>query len=282
MRQQIAEPLQRAEVGGDRDVDLGDLEEGVGRGDAQVAGAGEVDAGANAAAMDRGDHRRPRRLDRAERVLQPFDVPQPGLGGAAGIVAGRELARRIFEVEPGGEMLALPRQQDGADRGIAAERAERVADRGEHVAVHRVQFVRPRQLDVRDPFLHSQLDPVARHRRSFRFETAPPASRLRPMTSFTVNGQPVHYRMDPETPLLWALRDATNLTGTKFGCGTGHCGACTVHVDGNAVRSCRVRIADIEGSFVTTIEVCRATARIRSSRPSPPTWCRNAAIASRA
>ncbi len=74
------------------------------------------------------------------------------------------------------------------------------------------------------------------------------------MTRFTVNGQPVHYRMDPETPLLWALRDASNLTGTKFGCGTGHCGACTVHVDGNAVRSCRVRIADIEGSFVTTIE----------------------------
>ena len=74
------------------------------------------------------------------------------------------------------------------------------------------------------------------------------------MTSFTVNGQPVHYRMDPRTPLLWALRDASNLTGTKFGCGTGHCGACTVHVDGNAVRSCRVRIADIEGSFVTTIE----------------------------
>ena len=74
------------------------------------------------------------------------------------------------------------------------------------------------------------------------------------MTRFTVNGQPVHYRMDPQTPLLWALRDASNLTGTKFGCGTGHCGACTVHIDGNAVRSCRVRIADIEGSFVTTIE----------------------------
>lgn len=74
------------------------------------------------------------------------------------------------------------------------------------------------------------------------------------MTSFTVNGQSVHYRMDPETPLLWALRDASNLTGTKFGCGTGHCGACTVHVDGNAVRSCRVSIAALEGSFVTTIE----------------------------
>ena len=74
------------------------------------------------------------------------------------------------------------------------------------------------------------------------------------MSRFTVNGQPVYYRMDPDTPLRWALRDASNLTGTKFGCGTGHCGACMVHVDGNAVRSCRVRIADLEGSFVTTIE----------------------------
>ena len=74
------------------------------------------------------------------------------------------------------------------------------------------------------------------------------------MTSFTVNGQPVHYRMDPATPLLWALRDASNLTGTKFGCGTGHCGACMVHVDGNAVRSCRVPISALEGAFVITIE----------------------------
>jgi isoquinoline 1-oxidoreductase subunit alpha len=74
------------------------------------------------------------------------------------------------------------------------------------------------------------------------------------MSRFTVNGQPVHYRMDPATPLLWALRDASNLTGTKFGCGTGHCGACMVHVDGNAVRSCRVPISELEGSFVTTIE----------------------------
>ena len=74
------------------------------------------------------------------------------------------------------------------------------------------------------------------------------------MTRFTVNGQPVHYRMDPETPLLWALRDASNLTGTKYGCGVGDCGACTVHIDGNAVRSCLVRIGQLEGSFVTTIE----------------------------
>lgn len=74
------------------------------------------------------------------------------------------------------------------------------------------------------------------------------------MTRFTVNNQPVHYRMDPETPLLWALRDASNLTGTKYGCGKGDCGACTVNIDGQAVRSCQVSIGAIEGSFVTTIE----------------------------
>lgn len=60
--------------------------------------------------------------------------------------------------------------------------------------------------------------------------------------------------MDPATPLLWALRDASNLTGTKYGCGTGDCGACTVDIDGRAVRSCQVTIAAAEGSFVTTIE----------------------------
>lgn len=74
------------------------------------------------------------------------------------------------------------------------------------------------------------------------------------MTKFTVNNQPVEYRMDPETPLLWALRDASNLTGTKYGCGSGDCGACTVDIDGRAVRSCQVTIAAVEGAFVTTIE----------------------------
>lgn len=74
------------------------------------------------------------------------------------------------------------------------------------------------------------------------------------MTKFTVNNQPVEYRLDPATPLLWALRDASNLTGTKYGCGTGDCGACTVDVDGRAVRSCQLTIAAAEGSFVTTIE----------------------------
>lgn len=74
------------------------------------------------------------------------------------------------------------------------------------------------------------------------------------MTRFTVNNQPVEYRMAPETPLLWALRDASNLTGAKYGCGTGACGACTVDVDGAAVRACQVAIGEIEGAFVTTIE----------------------------
>jgi isoquinoline 1-oxidoreductase subunit alpha len=74
------------------------------------------------------------------------------------------------------------------------------------------------------------------------------------MTSLTVNNQPVKYRMDPATPLLWALRDASNLTGTKYGCGTGDCGACTVDIDGRAVRSCTVSLRQVEGSFVTTIE----------------------------
>jgi isoquinoline 1-oxidoreductase alpha subunit len=74
------------------------------------------------------------------------------------------------------------------------------------------------------------------------------------MTRFTVNDRPVEYRMDPRTPLLWALRDASNLTGTKYGCGTGQCGACTVDIDGQAVRSCRITIAEAEGRFVTTIE----------------------------
>jgi isoquinoline 1-oxidoreductase subunit alpha len=74
------------------------------------------------------------------------------------------------------------------------------------------------------------------------------------VTKFTVNNQPVQYRMDPQTPLLWALRDASNLTGTKYGCGSGDCGACTVDIDGKAVRSCQVAIGSIEGSYVTTIE----------------------------
>ena len=70
----------------------------------------------------------------------------------------------------------------------------------------------------------------------------------------TVNGRPVEYLMDADTPLLWALRDGSNLTGTKYGCGNGDCGACMVHVDGEALRACLITIAEAEGRFVTTIE----------------------------
>ncbi len=74
------------------------------------------------------------------------------------------------------------------------------------------------------------------------------------MTAFTVNDRPVQYRMDPATPLLFALREASNLTGTKYGCGTGDCGACIVDIDGEAVAACTISIAECEGRFVTTIE----------------------------
>jgi isoquinoline 1-oxidoreductase alpha subunit len=74
------------------------------------------------------------------------------------------------------------------------------------------------------------------------------------MTRMTVNGEGVHYRLDPDTPLLWALRDASNLTGTKYGCDSRDCGACTVIIDGRAATSCSVAIKDLEGATVTTIE----------------------------
>jgi isoquinoline 1-oxidoreductase subunit alpha len=72
--------------------------------------------------------------------------------------------------------------------------------------------------------------------------------------SFNLNGAPVTLDVDPSTPLLWALRDHLGLTGTKFGCGIAQCGACTVHVNGEAVRSCVYTIDSVAGAEVTTIE----------------------------
>lgn len=74
------------------------------------------------------------------------------------------------------------------------------------------------------------------------------------MIELTVNGEAHRLDLDPEMPLLWALRDHLGLTGTKYGCGIAQCGACTVHVDGVAVRACQTRLGDLAGRRVTTIE----------------------------
>ena len=69
-----------------------------------------------------------------------------------------------------------------------------------------------------------------------------------------VNGEGVEYRLDPDTPLLWALRDASNLTGTKYGCDSRDCGACTVMIDGRAGLRCSITLRELEGARITTIE----------------------------
>ena len=75
------------------------------------------------------------------------------------------------------------------------------------------------------------------------------------MPGMTLNGRPVEFDMDPETPLLWALRDAANLTGTKYGCGIAQCGSCTIHIDGSAVRACVYPVGALTGEEeITTIE----------------------------
>jgi isoquinoline 1-oxidoreductase subunit alpha len=74
------------------------------------------------------------------------------------------------------------------------------------------------------------------------------------MITITVNGTQHQIDLEPDTPLLWAIRDAVGLTGTKFGCGIAQCGACTVHINGQAMRSCSVPIGGLEGASITTIE----------------------------
>src|SRR5512147_2280939 len=74
------------------------------------------------------------------------------------------------------------------------------------------------------------------------------------MARLTINGKSIEVSIDPSTPLLWAIREQIGLTGTKYGCGVAQCGACTVHIDGTAVRSCVVSVAAAEGKQITTIE----------------------------
>ncbi len=73
-------------------------------------------------------------------------------------------------------------------------------------------------------------------------------------TKLTVNGKSLSVEAPPDTPLMWALRDDLSMTGTKFGCGVASCGACTVHLNGEPVRSCSISLEDVDGAEITTIE----------------------------
>jgi len=88
------------------------------------------------------------------------------------------------------------------------------------------------------------------------------------MIALNVNGKAVSVDAEPETPLLWALREHLKLTGTKYGCGGGLCGACTVHVNGKAVKACLTALSKIQGASVTTIEGLSSD----SSHPLQKAW----------
>jgi isoquinoline 1-oxidoreductase alpha subunit len=85
---------------------------------------------------------------------------------------------------------------------------------------------------------------------------------------FSVNGTPAVVDVDAEMPLLWVLRDILGLTGTKYGCGIAQCGACTVHVNGEAIRSCSMAVGDCQGKAITTIEGLAS----RHDHPLQKTW----------
>ena len=100
------------------------------------------------------------------------------------------------------------------------------------------------------------------------------------MPSLTINGKAFEVDVEPDTPLLWVMRENVGLTGTKYGCGIAQCGACTVHIDGVATRSCGVPVSEAVGKQITTIEGLASTACCtRCRQPGSPTTCRNAAIA---
>ena len=89
------------------------------------------------------------------------------------------------------------------------------------------------------------------------------------MVALSINGKSYEVDVEPDTPLLWVLRDTIGLTGTKYGCGIAQCGACTVHIDGKAIRSCQVPIGSLNGRQVTTIE---ALAQNGSLHPVQKAW----------
>ena len=102
------------------------------------------------------------------------------------------------------------------------------------------------------------------------------------MPELMINGHKMAVDADKSTPLLWVIRENLAMTGTKFGCGAGLCGACTVHLDGVAVRSCQTSLADAMGKKITTIEGLSEHGDHPLQRPGSPNRCRSAATASRA
>ena len=82
------------------------------------------------------------------------------------------------------------------------------------------------------------------------------------MITLTINGKSHEVDVEPDTPLLWVIRDAVGLTGTKYGCGIAQCGACTVHINGEAVRSCSLPVSDAAGKQITTIEGLAADGKL--------------------
>ena len=88
------------------------------------------------------------------------------------------------------------------------------------------------------------------------------------MLTLTVNGQAKQVDVESDTPLLWVIREHLQMTGTKFGCGAGLCGACTVHIDGKALRSCQTTMSEVAGKTITTIEGLSAD----SSHPLQKAW----------
>ena len=92
------------------------------------------------------------------------------------------------------------------------------------------------------------------------------------MIRLQINGEPVALTVEEDTPLLWVIRENLNLTGTKFGCGMSMCGACTVHVDGQAIRSCTTPIGSLEGKEVTTIEGLNPTSDAENMHVVQKAW----------
>ena len=92
------------------------------------------------------------------------------------------------------------------------------------------------------------------------------------MITLTVNGRKMPVDADPDTPLLWVLRDHLNMTGTKYGCGMALCGACTVHVNGQATRSCQASLSSLAGKRITTIE---AIAQTKEGKAVQDAWVAN-------